>query len=228
VVGFVEATTPTQVLGWAWAPRSPDKRVTVQAMLGPTVVAETTADRERADLRTNGIGDGRHAFELKLPEAARERTSELMVVVRNGEGAPIRLGAPPPPLATAERLDRLQRAVDALINSHRVLHRNLQAVLATPRPPPEGAAPAELAAMQEQLRQQMATLEACAARLDMQEKLSQQMATLEIFVMRLDERLASPPAAPTPPQTQTMTIVAMAVAGLALLVSLWGVFRSLP
>jgi hypothetical protein len=87
VVGYVEATTPTQVLGWAWAPRSPDRRVTVQAMLGQTVVAEATADRDREDLRKNGIGDGRHAFELKLPDAARERASELLVVERNGAAA---------------------------------------------------------------------------------------------------------------------------------------------
>jgi hypothetical protein len=218
VVGYVEATTPTQVLGWAWAPRSPDRRVTVQAMLGQTVVAEATADRDREDLRKNGIGDGRHAFELKLPDAARERASELLVVVRNGAGEPVRLGVPPPPLATGERLDRLQRAVDALINSHRVLHRNLQAVLAAPRPdtapdaPPPPSAPAagiaELAAMQEQL--------------------SKQMATLEIFAMRLDERLAVAPAPPPPPPKQTLTYVALAVAGAALALSLFGLLQALP
>jgi hypothetical protein len=237
VVGYVEATTPTQVLGWAWAPRSPNQRVTVQAMLGQTVVAETTADREREDLRKNGIGDGRHAFELKLPDAARERTSELLVVVRNGAGAPVRLGVPPPPLAIGERLDRLQRAVDGLINSHRVMHRNLQAVLAGPRAPEVPASPpqlppppamAEIAAMQDMLRKQMAALETCATRLDMQEQLSKQMATLEIFVMRLDERLAVPPAPPPPPPKQTMGKVALALAGLALLLSLLGLLRELP
>jgi hypothetical protein len=233
VVGYVEATTPTQVLGWAWSPRAPNQRVTVQAMLGQTVVAEATADRDREDLRKNGIGDGRHAFELKLPDTARERTSELLVVVRNAAGEPVRLGVPPPPLATSERLDRLQRAVDALINSHRVLHRNLQAVLAAPGRAPEAPqAPsvglAELTAMQEQLRKQMATLELCASRLDLQEQISKQMATLEIFVMRLDERLAAPPTPPPPPPKQTFTIAAMVMAGLALLLSLWGLLRELP
>jgi hypothetical protein len=207
IAGYVEATTATRVLGWAWSPGAPEHRVQVQVRLGDSVLVEGSADREREDLARNGIGDGRHAFELHLPASARDRLAELRVLVRAPGGEWLPLGVPAPADGTAERLDRLQRAVDALIGSQRLLHRNVQAALTAPR---EAAQAPDFAAITEHL--------------------SKQMATLELFVMRLDERMAGASSGHLPasePRVSRGALAAFAVATLALAVSLWGLWRQL-
>jgi hypothetical protein len=201
--GYVEVMTPTQVLGWAWAPRTPDRRVTVQAVLGDAVVAEAPADREREDLAGNGIGDGRHAFELKLPDTARSRLQELRVVGRTASGGTIPLGVPPSAESVEDRLNRLQRGVDALVASQRVLHRNLQAALTAPRP---GEGASDITSVQEQL--------------------GKQMATLELFAMRIEERLALPTTLPAP-QFSRAGLITFAMVAAVLAFAVMGLWREL-
>ncbi len=200
--GYVEATTPTQVLGWAWAPGAPGRRVKIQALLGESVIAEAAADREREDLARNGIGDGRHAFELQLPEAVQGRLRELRVIARTDDGATVSLSVPPAADATLERLEHLQRGIDALVASQRVLHRNLQAALLA-QPNRE---PSELSALQEQLKNQVATI--------------------ELFAMRLDEQYVAPAVA-APPSHSRMVRAAFAVAMTALAIAVYGLWREL-
>jgi hypothetical protein len=209
VIGYVEAATGTQVLGWAWAPRAPAERLQVQMLLDGEVLAEAAADREREDLARNGIGDGRHAFDLAVPERARPRLADIRVVARDGAGRLVPLGAPPPPEAEAERLDRLQRGIDHLVASQRLLHRNVQAALLQ-RPGSDDGAIGEIAKSQAEL--------------------GRQIATLEVFCMRLDERLAAvaSPAAMAPARLPRMMQLAVGFAGAALAISLWGLWRSLP
>lgn len=211
VIGYVEAATGTQILGWAWAPAAPATRLLVQALLDGTVIAETPADRPRDDLARNGIGDGNHAFDLTLPDSAQPRLAEVRVVAQDAHGRIVPLGAPPPAEAAAERMDRLQRGIDTLIASQRVLHRNLQAALLAPKPEEDLDAVSSLAAQQAEV--------------------ARQLGTLEVFAMRLDERLAALATAPasassTPPSRATMA--ALVLGSLALLLSVWGLLRSLP
>lgn len=210
VAGYLEAVTGAALLGWAWAPGSPAARVTVEAWLDGQAVAAGTADEAREDLARNGIGDGRHAFRLPVPEALRARVAELRLTARLGEGERVPLampdhGAPPGAAADgiAERLDRLQRGVEALGGAHRVMHRMLQTLLTRPASEPE--------ATDTQLREQLATL--------------------EVIALRLDDRLSAL-AAPVPgrgkPLAGRAAWAALALAGLALAGSLWGLVRSLP
>ena len=67
VRGEVNGQAGLMVRGWAYDERHPDRQVTVDLVTGETVVASGRADRFRRDLLDNGIGDGRHAFEIKLP-----------------------------------------------------------------------------------------------------------------------------------------------------------------
>jgi hypothetical protein len=206
IAGYVEAKTATQVLGWAWAPATPGRRVTVQALLGEAVIAEATADRPRDDLARNGIGDGRHAFELPLPEAAHARQAELRVVARTDAGAVVSLTPPPQADGVLARLEHLQRAVDALVASQRVLHRNVQAALVGPKasstPGPDGSP--DIAAVQAQL--------------------IQQIAIMERFAMRLDERFATQPEVAAPASARACGL-AFALAAVALAISVWGLWR---
>lgn len=200
VTGFIEAATADAVLGWAWSPLSPQARVTIELRLGGAVLAEVSADASRDDLVASGIGDGCHAFAIPVPASARARLAELQVTGRVGGGEAVLLGRPPSADGVADRLDRLQKGVEMVVASQRVLHRNLQAVLL--RPPVEEAVPSTIA---DQLRM------------------------LEIFVMRLDERLATLASPESAPRQQFGLRRAALAASLAtlLLLAAAGLFRSL-
>lgn len=183
--GFVEVVAADRVLGWAWDPSRPGDRLRVELRLGETVLAEGVADGAREDLASSGIGDGRHAFSLAVPAAHRDRGAEFAVVAHGADGAAtLTAGAGTPAAGAAEGLARIERGLNALVGSQRLIHRNLQAVLMAVR---GGGVPAPAAAP------------ADAAADEAREELRQQVATLEIFVNRLDERLAlladAPPAA---------------------------------
>ncbi len=203
VTGYVEAVTETAALGWVWRPGL-DDRLTVELRLDEQTVAQACADGMREDLARSGIGDGRHAFTLHIPEAMRSRASELRVfAVRDGEAA-IALDAPPAPDVSADRIAQLQRGVDMLIGSQRLMHRNLQAALLQ-QTPSLTTALADIAAAQAGLQDTIATV--------------------ELFAIRLEAALATREApAGAAPARRGLFVVA-AISSLALLGSWWALCR---
>ena len=211
ITGFVEVAASDRLLGWAWSPRDPALRVTVELHLGGEIVATAPADRPREDLASNGIGDGHHAFELAVPEGCRPRAAELRVLARIGDGESVVLGAPPAPESLTEQVGRALRGLDLLIGSQRFLHRTVQAAL-TSRPAQQGDE----------------TAPALARLTEMQAATADQLAAVERFIVRLDERLAA--LAPGEKRSRTMpgaALCALAVSGTALIVSVAGLIRSL-
>src|SRR5262245_50426121 len=85
--GRVDAIDQGRIFGWAFDPMAPDQRLTIRVLLDGKAIAEAVADRNRPDLRRNGIGDGKHAFEVALPELVQSRASELVVVALNKSGS---------------------------------------------------------------------------------------------------------------------------------------------
>jgi hypothetical protein len=67
--GRVEAVSDGRITGWAWDPSDADRRVGVGVWVDGELVAEAAAASEAPGLAEIGIGDGRHAFTLELPEA---------------------------------------------------------------------------------------------------------------------------------------------------------------
>ncbi|MGI0524643.1 hypothetical protein [Rhizobium giardinii] len=102
--GRVDAIDMGRIFGWAFDPMAPDQRLTIRVLLDAKVIAEAVADRNRPDLRRNGIGDGKHAFEIALPEPVQSRASDLVVVARNGSGSEQALRVPQPDEQAAEAL----------------------------------------------------------------------------------------------------------------------------
>lgn len=203
VTGYVEAVTETAALGWAWRPGSSD-RLTVELRLGEQVVSHACADGMRADLARSGIGDGQHAFTLPIPETMRSRASDMRVFVILEGDTPIVLDAPPPPVASADRLADVQRGVDMLVGSQRLIHRNLQAALLQ-QSPSVASALADISAAQAGLQESIATF--------------------EVFVIRLEQALVSREApVSTVPTRRGLQLVA-AIASLALLGSCWALYR---
>lgn len=203
LAGYVEAITESAALGWVWRPGASD-RLTVELLLGERTVDRAVADGLREDLARGGIGDGRHAFTLPIPDDLRTRTGELRVAVVDEDGTTTLLDAPPAPAANADAVGGLQRGLDMLIGSQRVMHRNLQAALL--QQSSVGNALAEIAAAQAELKESLATF--------------------ELFAVRLEQALAGrdAPAARTA-APRGLTAVA-ALAGLALIGSGWALWRT--
>lgn len=102
--GRVDAIDQGRVFGWAFDPETPEKRLAIRVLLDGKVIAEALADRNRPDLKRNGIGDGNHAFEIALPEMASARSSELVVLAATGQGGELPLRVPKPDEQAAEAL----------------------------------------------------------------------------------------------------------------------------
>ncbi len=207
VAGYVEALTATAALGWVWLPGR-DDRLAVELRLGAAVVAEAIADEMREDLARGGIGDGRHAFTLPIPEALRSRLGELRVFACPEAGSAVPLGAPPRQDGVAERLVQLQRGVEMIIGSQRLLHRNLQAALLK-QTPEDTATLADIAATQAALQEGIATL--------------------ELFVARLEQGSAAQPAAAATTRQPRLALAGVAaISLLALIASSVALVRALP
>ena len=213
VTGYVEAITATAAMGWAWTP-SQAEPLTVELRLGAEVLVQAVADGLRPDLARSGIGEGRHAFTLKIPEAVRGRLAELRVFVRTADGAAVPLGSVPAEDGVAERLVQLSRGMEMLIGSQRVLHRNVQAALLAG--PQAGAQPGATAA---------SVAEVSAA----QASLVESVATLELFVARLEQGMAAMAAQRTraaQPRWALGGLAALSTAALVL--SVWALIHVMP
>jgi hypothetical protein len=215
VVGYVEAVTVDRILGWAWAPASAELRAAVELRLGDTVVANTVADLPRADLAASGIGDGRHAYDIEIPPEIRDRSAELRVFARVGDGQAMPIGAPPAADGLSEQVTKLLRGVDMLLNSQRLIHRNLQTALTGAKdaePEPVSAALARIT--------------------DLHTGTEAQLSAVERFVVRLDEHLSrlSPSDVKPPDKAKrfpSAALWALGVSGSALVISILGLVRSL-
>lgn len=203
VVGYVEALNGQQALGWVWCPGHAD-RLKVELWLAGQVVGQGVADQNRDDLVRSGIGDGRHAFALDVPAHASGQLSELRVLAYPLEGPAVTLEPPQAAPLASDTLAPVQRGIETLINSQRLLHRNLQAALLQQGPSPASAL-AEIAAAQT--------------------KLSEAVTTVELFVVRLETALLGREQAAVAEPPRRMLFTAVGISGLAFLISCWAAFR---
>jgi hypothetical protein len=100
--GRVEAVVDGRVAGWAFDPAHPDRRVPLKVSVDGEPVGDTVADLPRPSLAADGIGDGRHAFLLRLPERLADSDQHRLAVHTRGghplaasEGFSARAEAPP-------------------------------------------------------------------------------------------------------------------------------------
>jgi hypothetical protein len=68
VLGQIERAAPDRLEGWCWDGARPGLRLTAEILLDERPVAAVPAALFRRDLAQAGIGDGRHAFVLHVPE----------------------------------------------------------------------------------------------------------------------------------------------------------------
>ncbi|CAN7592912.1 hypothetical protein LJR255_004348 [Pararhizobium sp. LjRoot255] len=135
--GRVDAIDMGRIFGWAFDPMAPDQRLIIRVLLDGKVIAEAVADRNRPDLRRNGIGDGKHAFEIALPDPVQSRANDIVVVARNGSGSEQALRVPQPNEQAAEALIAAPLAkvldkLDVLMASQRQLQVSQRSLQRTP------------------------------------------------------------------------------------------------
>jgi hypothetical protein len=95
--GVLEVAGCTEITGWVWDKNYPNSVATVELIEGTAVLATTTADLYREDLKTGGVGTGKYGFRMLLPTSFLSDgiTHQVSVRVRNSQYL---LGGSPKPV----------------------------------------------------------------------------------------------------------------------------------
>jgi peptidoglycan/xylan/chitin deacetylase (PgdA/CDA1 family) len=99
--GWHDRTDDDVIAGWAFDARAPERVVAVDLYDGDDCFARVDAGSFRADLLAAGKGDGRHAFELPLPERLRDGNAHRIAV--RIAGTDVSLGGTPQELRSEPR-----------------------------------------------------------------------------------------------------------------------------
>jgi glycosyltransferase involved in cell wall biosynthesis len=136
VVGWSDGYQRGRICGWAWYPANPDRAVTVELVVDDVVLGEATACMDRPDLKSAGIGNGRHAFAIPFSLDPKGPPS-VMVTLRAKHGAPLNKGVFELTAAGIMQEPGMGRAADEFLESVFGL-----AALTRPRADAPPAAPA--------------------------------------------------------------------------------------
>lgn len=172
IEGYVDALDGTRLFGWAWDRLHPQERLQIEVVIGGAVVAGATADHPRPDLQANGIGDGRHAFEVELADLLPEGAEAIVVAMSPSTGERLPLEMRGPEEQGAEALTLLRQVAGAIDMLGRG-QRRLGAALSerdknAPAGEPESlhTALTDIAAAQRELRKQQDGFEVFLVRFD--------------------------------------------------------------
>jgi glycosyltransferase involved in cell wall biosynthesis len=114
--GFLEAADRNHVEGWAWDAEKPDQPVTLRVVVNGAVVTRGLANRHRPDLETANIGDGRHAFQIRIPGGLSPLSRQVIRVLSDSDGREIEDS--PRVIEAATRFDgALEQAVENAVAS---------------------------------------------------------------------------------------------------------------
>ena len=84
---FIDEVSDKGVSGWIVMPEQPSRRCIVVLREGDRSLARTIASQFRPDLRSAGIGDGCHAFDLVLPRSLLDGNEHLLDVIEQESGS---------------------------------------------------------------------------------------------------------------------------------------------
>lgn len=180
--GRVDAIDQGRVFGWAFDPETPEKRLAIRVLLDGKVIAEALADRNRPDLKRNGIGDGNHAFEIALPDTASARAAELVVMASTEKGGELPLRVPKPDEQAAEALIAAPLAkvldkLDVLMAAQRQLQVSQRSAIRQKLDDGEESETAGLAAVSDDVA-------------SLRTEITQRLTDLDVHLMRLDGVIA--------------------------------------
>jgi hypothetical protein len=172
ILGRIDIADASRVSGWAWDQARPEQRLEVQIWHGDQQLGTTVADRERADLKRNGVGDGCHAFQFKLAAGDLDLNALLAKVVCPDLAEPVPLFRPSETQTVVERtvlmpFVRLQKTLDLIAERQLKLTRACEQLRAEQQASDEaGLLLDRLAASQERIEQRLGELDVFQARFD--------------------------------------------------------------
>jgi hypothetical protein len=98
--GLADSAGADRIFGWALDSSRPGHRLRLELRLGSEVIGTGVANQLRADLQSNGIGDGQHGFEIEVTPDQLQRVQEFRLLGFAADGSkvrvPIRMRRPPP------------------------------------------------------------------------------------------------------------------------------------
>ena len=103
ILGRIDIADAGRVSGWAWDQACPEHRLEIQIWHEQELLGTTVADRERADLKRNGIGDGCHAFLFRLERPDLDLSTLVAKVVCPDLAEPVPLFRPSETQTVVER-----------------------------------------------------------------------------------------------------------------------------
>ncbi len=91
--GYIDFIATRRTFGWAWCRDHPDVAVEVEIRIDDRPVVVTRADKFRPDLARVGVGDGKHGFDVNLPEHVgpdeKHRVTAFIVTAPGRASAPL-------------------------------------------------------------------------------------------------------------------------------------------
>ena len=88
IEGNLDGIDGLYVVGWAWEPENPEKRLKINVYVDGILSAESMADIYREDLKYSGIGDGKYGFRIPLPNNLVDGKEHEIKVIVNGYELP--------------------------------------------------------------------------------------------------------------------------------------------
>ncbi|MCG5238831.1 hypothetical protein [Azospirillum doebereinerae] len=196
IEGHIDAVQDGRVYGWAWDRTHPDDRLEVELRLerdgGPPLpLGRVVADRPRADLADNRIGDGAHAFEAEIilpPDAAPGCVNAVLRSPTTGATEVLTQ-----PNAEEQRFDqlltphlqRIAERIDAVRRDQRQLAAAQQTVGRLLRDLNEGIA----AARNDTARTGTTQADRQEALAESLRDVTERVGSLEVFLIRMDSTL---------------------------------------
>ncbi len=83
--GYLDSVTRTTIMGWAFEPETPDRRVPLVILANGAVIGRVIADHYRPGLAASGIGDGKHAYRFQLPQGFADDMHHAIEVRRESD-----------------------------------------------------------------------------------------------------------------------------------------------
>ena len=86
VQGFIDSIDGLYINGWAFNPKNPEEKIELIVIVDEKIVATGIADRYREDLKQAGIGNGEHAFSIKIPNEYADGKEHIVKIVTKKYG----------------------------------------------------------------------------------------------------------------------------------------------
>ncbi|MCU0837103.1 MAG: hypothetical protein MUE49_00085 [Rhodospirillales bacterium] len=215
--GYIDFIATRRTFGWAWCRDHPDVAVEVEIRIDDRPVVVTCADKFRPDLARVGVGDGKHGFDVNLPEHVgpdeKHRVTAFIVTAPGRVSAPlinrtVAVTVPRPPAVTADEQPADTSEAERPLMCSALVRDALSRIIVGQK-----ACEASLSALDAEVRQITANRRGVDTRADqaltrvieqlhgVQEALSRQSAATELLQARLDSIVAllgDREAAPSP------------------------------